>query len=72
LIDDISGHFGDDCHSNSRIARMHRTALMTFTATPLEWILGDVGSRDWRLNAERARQCEYLACMQDRHNTKPR
>jgi hypothetical protein len=51
---------------------MRRTALMTFTATPLEWILGDVGSRDWRLNAERARQCEYLACMQDRHNTKPR
>jgi hypothetical protein len=47
---------------------MPHVALVTLTARPLEWILGDGGSRDWRLNAERARQCEYLVCTQNRHN----
>ncbi|HME25131.1 MAG TPA: hypothetical protein VKI44_28030 [Acetobacteraceae bacterium] len=47
---------------------MPHTAVVTFTARPIEWILQDGGSRDWRLNAERARQCEYLVCTQNRHN----
>jgi hypothetical protein len=47
---------------------MPHTAVVTFTARPIEWILRDGGSRDWRLNAERARQCEYLVCTQNRHN----
>ena len=47
---------------------MQHTAVVTFTARPIEWILQDGGSRDWRLNAERARQCEYLVCTQNRHN----
>jgi hypothetical protein len=47
---------------------MPHAALVTLTARPLEWILGDGGSRDWRLDAERARQCEYLVCTQNRHN----
>jgi hypothetical protein len=34
----------------------------------LEWILRDQGSRDWRLNADRARKCEFLVCTQNRHN----
>jgi hypothetical protein len=46
---------------------MH-TAVVTFTARPLEWILSDQGSRDWRLNADRARHCEFLVCTQNRHN----
>jgi hypothetical protein len=46
---------------------MH-TAVVTFTARPLEWILGDQGSRDWRLNADRARHCEFLVCTQNRRN----
>jgi hypothetical protein len=47
---------------------MTHTAVVTFTARPLEWILDDAGSRDWRLDAERARRCEYLVCTQNRHN----
>jgi hypothetical protein len=46
---------------------MHAT-IVTFTARPLEWILGDQGSRDWRLDADRARRCEFLVCTQNRHN----
>ena len=46
---------------------MH-SAIVTFTARPLEWILADQGSRDWRLNADRARRCEFLVCTQNRHN----
>lgn len=46
---------------------MH-SAVVTFTARPLEWILADRGSRDWRLNADRTRQCEFLVCTQNRHN----
>jgi hypothetical protein len=47
---------------------MPQTALVTFTAKPLEWLLRDGGSGDWRLDAERAQRCEYLVCTQNRHN----
>jgi hypothetical protein len=47
---------------------MPRTAVVTFTSKPIEWILHDGGSRDWRLNAERASRCEFLVCTQNRHN----
>ena len=47
---------------------MAHSAIVTFTARPLEEILADGGSRDWRLDPERARQAEYLVCTQNRHN----
>jgi hypothetical protein len=47
---------------------MPRTAVVTFTARPLEWILKDQGSRDWRLDPERAARAEYLVCTQNRRN----
>lgn len=47
---------------------MPHTAVVTFTARPLPWILQDGGSRDWRLDADRARKMEYLVCTQNCHN----
>ncbi len=47
---------------------MPQTAIVTFTAKPLAWILRDRGSGDWRLDLRRARQTEYLVCAQHRHN----
>ncbi len=48
---------------------MPQTAIVVFTARSLDEILRDGGSRDWRLDAERARDCEYLVCTQNRRNT---
>lgn len=48
---------------------MPHTAVVTFTAKPLERILEDQGSRDWRLDPERAARAEYLVCAQNRHNS---
>jgi hypothetical protein len=48
---------------------MSHTAVVTFTARPLEWVLKDQGSRDWRLDPERATRAEYLVCTQNRHNS---
>ncbi len=48
---------------------MPHTAVVTFTARNLEWILDDGGSRDWRLDADRARRSEFLVCTQNCHNT---
>jgi hypothetical protein len=48
---------------------MPQTAIVVLTARSLDEILGDGGSRDWRLDAERARHCEYLVCTQNRRNT---
>jgi hypothetical protein len=47
---------------------MPHTAIVTFTARPVEWILRDGGSGDWRLDPERARHAEFLVCTQNRHN----
>lgn len=47
---------------------MPHTAIVTFTARPLEEILEHQGSRDWRLDAGRARYFEYLVCTQNRRN----
>ncbi len=48
---------------------MAQTAIVVFTARSLDEILRDGGSRDWRLDADRARDCEYLVCTQNRRNT---
>ena len=48
---------------------MPHTAVVVFTARSLNEILRDGGSRDWRLDADRARNCEYLVCTQNRRNT---
>jgi hypothetical protein len=42
--------------------------VVVFTARPLEEILQHGGSRDWRLDPERARRAEYLVCTHNRHN----
>jgi hypothetical protein len=47
---------------------MARTAIVTFTARPLREVLQEGGSRDWRLDARRARKMQYLVCTQNRHN----
>ncbi len=43
-------------------------AIVIFTARPLEEIVRDRASRDWRLDPARARQAEFLVCTQNRHN----
>ena len=48
---------------------MAQTAIVVFTARSLDEILRDGGSRDWRLDADRARNCKYLVCTQNRRNT---
>jgi hypothetical protein len=48
---------------------MPQSAIVVFTARSLDEILRDGGSRDWRLDADRARGCEYLVCTQNRRNT---
>ena len=47
---------------------MAHSAVVVFTARPLEEILRDGGSRDWRLDPGRARRAEYLVCTQNQHN----
>ncbi len=47
---------------------MPHAAIVTFTARPLEEILADRGSRDWRLDPARARQAAYLVCTQNQNN----
>ena len=47
---------------------MAHNVIVTFTARPLDWILADQGSRDWRLDPQRAAQCDYLVCTQNRYN----
>jgi hypothetical protein len=48
---------------------MPRTALVVFTARPLDWIVSEHGSGNWRLDPARARNCEFLVCTQNCHNT---
>ncbi|MEA2744723.1 MAG: hypothetical protein QOG25_3094 [Acetobacteraceae bacterium] len=47
---------------------MPQTAIVTFTGRPIEEILEQGGSRDWRLDATRAQYFDYLVCTQNRHN----
>lgn len=47
---------------------MPHTAVVTFTGKALQQILDEGGSRDWRLDADRARRSEFLVCTQNRHN----
>jgi hypothetical protein len=48
---------------------MPQAAIVVFTARSLDEILRDGGSRDWRLDADRARACKYLVCTQNRRNS---
>jgi hypothetical protein len=48
---------------------MPHTAIVTFTAHPIDEILQLGGSGDWRLDATRARYFDYLVCTQNRGNT---
>jgi hypothetical protein len=48
---------------------MPHAAIVVFTARSLDEILRDGGSRDWRLDADRARGCKYLVCTQNRRNS---
>ncbi len=47
---------------------MALTAIVTFTARPIDEILEQRGSGDWRLDAARARYFNYLVCTQNRSN----
>ncbi len=47
---------------------MTHPAIVVFTAKPLEEIVRERASRDWRLDPERARQAEFLVCTQNQHN----
>jgi hypothetical protein len=47
---------------------MAHPAIVVLTAKPLEEIVRERASRDWRLDPERARQAEYLVCTQNQHN----
>jgi hypothetical protein len=47
---------------------MPHTAIVTFTARPIDEILELGGSGDWRLDAARARYFGYLVCTQNRRN----
>jgi hypothetical protein len=44
------------------------TAVVTFTARNIQWILNDGGSQAWRLDVDRARRSEFLVCTQNCHN----
>jgi hypothetical protein len=47
---------------------MPHTAIVTFTGRPIDEILRDGGSGDWRLDARRARYADYLVCTQNCHH----
>ena len=47
---------------------MAHPAIVVFTAKPLEEIVRERASRDWRLDPTRARQAEFLVCTQNQHN----
>jgi hypothetical protein len=48
---------------------MPHAAIVVFTARSLDEVLRDGGSRDWRLDADRARGCDFLVCTQNRRNS---
>ncbi|MGA3403139.1 MAG: hypothetical protein ABSC95_28335 [Acetobacteraceae bacterium] len=50
---------------------MPHAAIVVFTAKPADQIVADGGSGDWRLDARRARQAEFLVCTQNQHNADP-
>lgn len=43
-------------------------AVTVFTAKSLASILAEGGSGDWKLDAARAKKCEWLVCTQNAHN----
>ncbi len=47
---------------------MTHSAVLTFTARSPQRIIGEGGSQAWRLDADRAKKCEFLVCAQNRHN----
>ena len=47
---------------------MPHPALVVLTARPLDEILREKRSSDWRLDPGRAHRAEYLVCTQNQHN----
>lgn len=43
-----------------------RSGIFVLTARGIETILAEGGSQAWVLDAKRARQCEYVVCVQNR------
>lgn len=43
--------------------------IVVFTARSPHSIINDVGSQGWILNPARAKQCTWLVCTQNRHNS---
>ncbi|MBY4128107.1 hypothetical protein HQO83_06875 [Rhodococcus fascians] len=42
--------------------------VAVFTGKSLDSILGEGGSQSWKLDAARARKCQYVVCTQNEHN----
>ena len=42
--------------------------VAVFTGKSLDSILGEGGSQSWKLDAGRARKCQYVVCTQNAHN----
>jgi len=45
---------------------MNDSAIVVFTARGLETLLSEGGSQSWVLNQNRAKNCKYLVCVQNR------
>ncbi|MBY6709064.1 hypothetical protein HQ308_19930 [Rhodococcus sp. BP-241] len=43
-------------------------AVVVFTGKSFDSILNEGGSQSWKLDAGRAKKCEYLVCTQNAHN----
>ncbi|WP_036520329.1 hypothetical protein [Nocardia sp. 348MFTsu5.1] len=46
-------------------------AIVVFTAKSFDTIISEGGSGDWKLDAARAKKCEWLVCTQNAHNPEP-
>ncbi|WP_433754650.1 hypothetical protein [Nocardia sp. CA-135398] len=46
-------------------------AVVVFTGKSAEKILHEGGSQAWKLDAARAKKCEWLVCTQNAHNFEP-
>jgi len=50
--------------------RHKKTAICVLTAKNIDWILQDGGSQSWVLDANRARGCAYVVCVQNHRSGK--
>jgi hypothetical protein len=51
---------------------MKKPCVVTFTSRSTKEMLADSGSKAWRLDAKRARKCDYLVCAWNAYGPIPR